>query len=50
MATYGKIYSVNIVYFNLGKGDDYIYRHRCEFLGLNTGKILEPTLAQERKI
>ncbi|NEP10791.1 MAG: Rpn family recombination-promoting nuclease/putative transposase [Symploca sp. SIO2C1] len=44
-----KIYSVNIVYFNLGKGDDYIYRHRCEFLGLNTGKILEPTLAQERK-
>ncbi|NES25660.1 MAG: Rpn family recombination-promoting nuclease/putative transposase, partial [Symploca sp. SIO3E6] len=44
-----KIYSVNIVYFNVGKGDDYIYRQRCEFMGMNLGDILEPTLAQERK-
>jgi len=44
-----KIYSVNIVYFNLGKGDDYIYRQRCEFAGMNLGDILEPTLAQEKK-
>ncbi|NEP60829.1 MAG: DUF4351 domain-containing protein [Symploca sp. SIO2G7] len=44
-----KIYSVNIVYFNLGKGDDYIYRHRCEFVGMNLGDILKPTLAQEKK-
>ncbi|NEP14915.1 MAG: Rpn family recombination-promoting nuclease/putative transposase [Symploca sp. SIO2C1] len=44
-----KIYSVNIVYFNLGKGDDYIYRQRGEFVGVNLGDILEPTLAQEKK-
>ncbi|AOY83343.2 PD-(D/E)XK nuclease family transposase [Moorena producens JHB] len=44
-----KIYSVNIVYFNLGKGDDYIYRLRSEFMGVNQGDILEPTLAQEKK-
>jgi len=44
-----KIYSVNIVYFNLGKGDDYIYRLRSEFVGVNTGDILELSVAQERK-
>ncbi len=40
---------MNIVYFNLGKGDDYIYRLRSEFLGMNKGEVLEPTLAQERR-
>ncbi|NEQ58676.1 MAG: Rpn family recombination-promoting nuclease/putative transposase [Moorea sp. SIO4A1] len=44
-----KIYSVNIVYFNLGKEDDYIYRFRSEFMGVNQGDILEASLAQERK-
>ncbi len=44
-----KIYSVNIVYFNLGKGDDYIYRLRPEFVGMNLRDVLEPTPAQERK-
>ncbi|NEP09243.1 MAG: Rpn family recombination-promoting nuclease/putative transposase [Symploca sp. SIO2C1] len=42
-----KIYSINIVYFNLGKGEDYIYRLRPEFIGMNNGDILEPTKAQE---
>jgi len=44
-----KVYSVNIVYFNLGKGSDYIYRLRSEFIGMNTGDTLELTKAQEKK-
>ncbi|NES21293.1 MAG: Rpn family recombination-promoting nuclease/putative transposase [Symploca sp. SIO3E6] len=44
-----KIYSVNIVYFNLGKGDDYIYRLHPEFIGINNGDALKPSPAQERK-
>ncbi|NER48458.1 MAG: Rpn family recombination-promoting nuclease/putative transposase [Symploca sp. SIO1A3] len=44
-----KIYSVNIVYFNLGKGDDYIYRLRPEFVGMNNGEVLKPTPAQEKR-
>ncbi|NEP62073.1 MAG: Rpn family recombination-promoting nuclease/putative transposase [Symploca sp. SIO2G7] len=44
-----KIYSVNIVYFNLGKGDDYIYRLRSEFVGMNNEDILQPTPAQEKR-
>jgi len=44
-----KIYSVNIVYFNLGKGDDYIYRLKSEFIGVNTKNTLELSPAQERR-
>ncbi|NEP58387.1 MAG: hypothetical protein F6K31_15445 [Symploca sp. SIO2G7] len=44
-----KIYSVNIVYFNLGKGDDYIYRLNPEFVGINNKNTLKPSLAQEKK-
>ncbi|NES22362.1 MAG: Rpn family recombination-promoting nuclease/putative transposase [Symploca sp. SIO3E6] len=44
-----KVYSVNIVYFNLGKGDDYIYRLNSEFIGMNRGDTLELTKAQEKK-
>jgi len=44
-----KVYSVNIVYFNLGKGQDYIYRLNSEFIGMNTGDTLELTKAQEKK-
>ena len=42
--TYGKIprvISVNIVYFDVGKGDDYIYRGRTEFRGVHKGDRLE---------
>ena len=44
-----KIYSVNIVYFNLGVGDDYIYHHRGNFIGVNNGDILQPLKSQEVK-
>jgi len=44
-----KIYSVKIVYFNLGKGDDYIYRLNPEFIGINNGDTLKPSPAQEKR-
>ena len=30
-----KVYSINIVYFDLGQGKDYVYRGRTEFRGLH---------------
>jgi len=35
-----KIYSVNIVYFDLGEGDDYIYHGSTIFIGLHTNNEL----------
>jgi hypothetical protein len=37
----GRIFSVNIVYFDLGHGSDYVYRGRNEFRGVHTNDILE---------
>ncbi|WP_293082458.1 Rpn family recombination-promoting nuclease/putative transposase [Moorena sp. SIO3H5] len=45
-----KIYSVNIVYFNLGKEDDYIYRLRSEFMGVNQGDIHRTYPSSRKKI
>ena len=36
-----KVYSVNIVYFDLGQGTDYVYRGRTDFKGLHDGQILQ---------
>ncbi len=36
-----KIYSINIVYFPLGKGNDYVYHGRTEFKGIHTGEVLQ---------
>ncbi|MCL2329494.1 MAG: Rpn family recombination-promoting nuclease/putative transposase [Bacteroidetes bacterium] len=36
-----KVYSVNIVYFDLGKGDDYIYHGSTNFVGLHTHEELQ---------
>lgn len=44
-----KIYSVNIVYFNLGVGDDYVYKGTTEFKGLHDGKPLELTGMMKKK-
>jgi hypothetical protein len=38
-----KIYSVNIVYFDLGQGDDYIYEGRTEFKGMHNEDTLGPS-------
>ena len=42
-----KIYSVSIVYFEIGQGDDYIYFSDIEFRGKNTGNILKLTPTQQ---
>jgi predicted transposase/invertase (TIGR01784 family) len=35
-----KIISINIVYFELGQGDDYVYEGRTEFKGIHTNNTL----------
>ena len=41
-----KVYSVNIVYFDLGKGDDYVYRGGANFVGIHTKNKLQLTEKQ----
>lgn len=36
-----KIYSVSILYFDIGKGNDYLYHGRNNFVGVHTGDFLE---------
>jgi predicted transposase/invertase (TIGR01784 family) len=43
-----KVYSVNIVYFDLGAGDDYIYHGVTNFTGVHTRSELKLTAAQQR--
>jgi predicted transposase/invertase (TIGR01784 family) len=44
--TIKKIYSINIVYFGLGQGADYVYEYKGEFVGLHKNDILLPTTLQ----
>lgn len=46
--TIKKIYSVNIVYFGLGQGKDYVYEYKGEFIGLHENDILMPTTLQKQ--
>ncbi|SFF62045.1 PD-(D/E)XK nuclease family transposase, partial [Thermoflexibacter ruber] len=43
-----KIYSINIVYFGLGQGKDYVYEYKGEFVGLHENDILLPTTLQKQ--
>ena len=43
-----KIYSINIVYFDLGQGDDYIYKGTTEFKGIHTRDILQINTGQKK--
>lgn len=36
-----KVYSINILYFDLGKGNDYLYHGKTVFTGVHTGDLLE---------
>lgn len=36
-----KIYSVSILYFDIGKGNDYLYHGQNNFIGVHTGDLLE---------
>lgn len=47
-ATVKKIISVNIVYFDLGQGKDYIYKGRTDFRGLHQKDVLQLSEKQKK--
>ncbi len=44
-----KVYSVNVVYFELGQGEDYVYHGRTEFRGIHNNDILRLTDRQQEQ-
>lgn len=46
--TIKKIYSINIVYFGLGQGKDYVYEYKGEFVGIFQKDVLKPTRTQKQ--
>ena len=44
-----KVYSISILYFDLGKGEDYVYRGQTEFRGLTKNDTLQIT-TKERNV
>ncbi len=43
-----KVYSVNVVYFSLGQGDDYIYQGKLDFRGLHLEDSLGLSIRQKK--
>ena len=44
-----KVYSINIVYFNLGNGTDVVYHGKTEFRGVHNGELLSLSPFQRQK-
>ena len=44
-----KVYSVNIVYFDLGQGKDYVYHGRTEFRGIHNNDVLRLSALQQEQ-
>ncbi len=44
-----KAYSINILYFRLGQGSDYVYEYEGHFIGRKKKDILKPTAYQQKK-
>jgi predicted transposase/invertase (TIGR01784 family) len=44
-----KVYSINIVYFDLGHGDDYVYYGKTDFTGIHQQDTLQLSAAQKTK-
>ncbi len=42
-----KVYSINIVYFDLGQGNDYVYHGTTEFRGIHTNDTLQVNVRQK---
>jgi hypothetical protein len=42
-----KLYSIHIVYFELGQGEDYVYHGRTEFRGIHTHDVLKLSPRQQ---
>jgi predicted transposase/invertase (TIGR01784 family) len=43
-----KIFSINIVYFNLGQGKDYVYVGSTNFVGMHSNDVLELNASQKK--
>jgi len=43
-----KVISVNIIYFNLGQGEDYIYRGTTNFRGIHKNDVLQLSPSQKK--
>jgi hypothetical protein len=44
-----KVYSINILYFGLGQGKDYVYHGRTEFRGIHTNDVLKLSEHQQQQ-
>ena len=44
-----RVYSINIVYFDLGQGEDCVYEGKTEFRGLTKGDVLQLSPFQQQK-
>ena len=42
-----KVYSISIIYFDLGKGDDYLYHGQNNFVGVHTHDTLQITSKED---
>ena len=45
-----KVYSISILYFDIGKGNDYLYHGLNSFVGVHTGDFLEVTTKEKDAI
>lgn len=45
-----KVYSISILYFDIGQGNDYLYHGQNTFLGVHTGDCLKVTTKEEGAI
>lgn len=45
-----KIYSISILYFDIGKGSDYLYHGQNSFVGVHTGDMLQVNVKERNAI
>ena len=45
-----KVYSINILYFDLGQGSDYLYHGKTVFTGVHTGDLLKVNTREAAEI
>ncbi|PID26842.1 MAG: hypothetical protein CR982_07925 [Candidatus Cloacimonadota bacterium] len=45
-----KVISINILYFDLGQGEDYVYKGTTNFIGLHKQDELKLTMSQKEKL
>ena len=45
-----KVYSISILYFDIGRGTDYLYHGQNSFVGVHTGALLEVSTKEKNAI